>query len=40
LAVGAEVVGPAIIEEPEATAFIGPGERATVHPSGALEVVW
>jgi N-methylhydantoinase A len=40
LAPGSEVVGPAIVEEPEATAFLGQGERATVHPSGALEVVW
>jgi N-methylhydantoinase A len=40
LAPGSEVVGPAIIEEPEATTFLGGGERATVHPSGALEVVW
>jgi len=40
LAVGAEVIGPAIIEEPEATAFISQGERAKVHPSGALEVAW
>jgi N-methylhydantoinase A len=40
LAPGSELVGPAIIEEPEATAFLGRGERATVHPSGALEVVW
>lgn len=40
LSVGAEVVGPAVIEEPEATTYLGPGERATVHPSGALEVSW
>ena len=40
LAAGSEVIGPAIIEEPEATTFLGPGERATVHPSGALEVSW
>jgi N-methylhydantoinase A len=40
LAVGAEVVGPAIIEEPEATSYLGPGERAVVHESGALEVAW
>jgi N-methylhydantoinase A len=40
LAAGSEVVGPAVIEEPEATTFLGAGERATVHPSGALEVAW
>ena len=40
LAAGSEVIGPAIIEEPEATTFLGPGERATVHPSWALEVSW
>ena len=40
LKVGAEVVGPAIIEEAEATTYLGQGERATVHPSGALEVSW
>jgi len=40
LAAGAEVVGPAIIEEAEATTFLGKGERARVHPSGALEVAW
>lgn len=40
LAVGAEVMGPAIIEEPEATTFLSRGERAVVHASGALEVEW
>jgi len=40
LAVGIEVVGPAIIEEPEATSYLGPGERAIVHESGALDVTW
>jgi len=37
---GTEVAGPAVIEEPEATTVLSPGERATVHPSGALEVDW
>jgi len=37
---GTEVVGPAIVEEPEATTYLGPGERGTVHPSGAIEVSW
>jgi N-methylhydantoinase A len=40
LSPGAELVGPAIIEEPEATTYLGAGERATVHESGALEVSW
>lgn len=37
---GAEVVGPAVIEEPEATTFLGHGERAAVHDNGALVVDW
>ncbi len=37
---GAEIVGPAVVEEPEATVWIGPGERGIVHPSAALEVEW
>ncbi len=37
---GDEVVGPAVIEEVEATTYLGSGERARVHPSGALEVEW
>ena len=37
---GAEVVGPAIIEEDEATTYLAAGERARVHESGALEVEW
>lgn len=40
LAAGDEIVGPAVIEEREATTYIGPGERATVDVSGALEVEW
>ena len=40
LAPGDEVVGPAVIEEPEATTYLGPGERALVDESGALEVTW
>ena len=40
LAPGAEVVGPAVIEEPEATTFLAADERATVHESGVLEVEW
>ena len=37
---GTVVAGPAVIEEPEATVFLGAGERAVVHPGGALEVEW
>jgi len=40
LPVGAEIVGPAVIEEREATTWIGSGEQAVVAPSGALEVTW
>lgn len=40
LSVGDEVVGPAVIEEPEATTWIGPGERAVVDELGALAVEW
>ncbi|MEA2009139.1 MAG: hydantoinase/oxoprolinase family protein, partial [Actinomycetota bacterium] len=40
LAVGTEIVGPAVIEEREATSWIGPGERAVVTFTGALEVTW
>ncbi len=37
---GAQVVGPAVIEEPEATTYLDSDERAVVHPSGALEISW
>lgn len=40
LAAGAEIVGPAVIEEAEATTYLAPGDRALVHLSGALEVEW
>jgi len=40
LAAGDEVIGPAVIEEREATTYLGPGERAVVDASGALEVEW
>jgi N-methylhydantoinase A len=40
LTAGDEIVGPAVIEEREATTYLAPGERATVHASGALEVEW
>jgi N-methylhydantoinase A len=37
---GAEVIGPAVVEEPEATTWLDVGERLMVHDSGALEVSW
>ena len=37
---GDEIVGPAIIEETDATTYLALGERAVVHDSGALEVEW
>ena len=40
LTIGTKIAGPAIIEEREATTWIGPGEQAMVSPSGALEVTW
>ena len=40
LAAREEIVGPAIVEETEATTYLAPGERAVVHGSGALEVEW
>lgn len=40
LAEGQRVVGPAVIEETEATTYLASGERATVHPTGALEIEW
>ncbi len=40
LAPGAAVVGPAVIEEREATTYLAPGERAVVDASGALVVEW
>ena len=40
LAVGTEIPGPSVIEEREATTWIAQGERAVVHPTGALEITW
>jgi len=40
LGVGDVVAGPAIVEEVEATTYLAPGDRATVHESGAIEVTW
>lgn len=40
LAVGVSVEGPAIIEERDATTWIGRDERALVQENGALEISW
>ena len=40
LAPGMEIVGPAIIESYESTAYLTPGERAIVHETGALRIQW
>ena len=40
LAVGAEVVGPAVIAEGESTTYVAAGERAVVHETGALRIEW
>jgi N-methylhydantoinase A len=34
------IPGPAIIEEGEATTYVGPGETAVMHDLGALEITW
>jgi N-methylhydantoinase A len=40
LEIGDEVLGPAVIEERDATTYLAPGERAVVHRTGALDVTW
>jgi len=40
LDVGSVVVGPAIVEEREATMYLASQERAEVHETGALVVTW
>ena len=40
LTIGMKIAGPAIIEEREATTWIGPEEQAVVSQTGALEVTW
>jgi N-methylhydantoinase A len=37
---GAEIVGPAVIEETESTTWIDGGERAVVLEDGTLEITW
>ncbi len=36
LAAGAEILGPAVIEEPNSTTLVGPDDRAVVHESGHI----
>ena len=38
LRIGQEIAGPAVIEEPESTTVIGPGDRLRVDPLGCLVV--
>jgi len=40
LPAGAAIDGPAVVEEPEATTWIGPGERCRVDAFGGLEITW
>jgi N-methylhydantoinase A len=40
LEAGSEIEGPAIIDEAEATTFLGPDDRARVHGTAALEISW
>jgi N-methylhydantoinase A len=38
LAAGAEIVGPAVIEEPNSTTLVGPGDRAVIDASGHIVI--
>ncbi|GIU92611.1 MAG: 5-oxoprolinase [Acidimicrobiia bacterium] len=40
MAPGGEVTGPAVIEDVDTTVFLRAGDRARLHPTGALEVEW
>ncbi|MDA2978968.1 MAG: hydantoinase/oxoprolinase family protein [Actinomycetota bacterium] len=40
LGVGAVITGPTIVEEDEATTFVGEGESGVVAPDGSIEVTW
>ncbi len=40
LSPGDRISGPAIVEEPEATTYIAPGEHAEVQEIGTLEITW
>jgi N-methylhydantoinase A len=38
LAAGTEITGPAVIEEPNSTTLVGPGDRAVVNDSGHIMI--
>ena len=38
LAAGTEIVGPAVIEEPNSTTWLPPGDRAVIDPSGHIVI--
>ena len=38
LPAGSEIIGPAVIEEPNSTTLIGPGDHATIGESGHILV--
>ena len=38
LAAGTEIAGPAVIEEPNSTTLVGPGDRAVVNASGHIMI--
>lgn len=40
LSPGDQLIGPAMVEEPQATTYIGPGEQGQVLPEGTLEISW
>jgi N-methylhydantoinase A len=40
LEIGATIVGPAVVEEEQATTYLASGERAVVHETGALVITW
>ena len=40
LELGTEIPGPAVVEDPSSTTFIGTGERAVVLGDGTLEITW
>ncbi len=40
LRVGMTIRGPAVIEEGESTTYLGVGDIAVVHETGALEITW
>ena len=38
LAAGTEIVGPAVIEEPNSTTLLPPGDRAIIDPTGNIVI--